>query len=255
MSDGKGPGRTCSTRTSSSRRADAVGVLHVRLFVGNRADRFPSPPSPAGLDFTTPALNQQVRVDILRAATDPFSVATADVLITAYQTQTTDPLVSGYTSFTVNVSSLMASQAGQTLRLRFAEIDNLNFFQFGVDNVSLVASVPEPSSVVMMGSGLMGATGVLVAVFPQTSVVTGRWTGQFLVDEFGRLRAVYLKRVRTHVIQARVRAMHWTGIHSLCFGLVIACARPPDREPLPAASNKQAGPEFEPRPHPRATYR
>ena len=57
----------------------------------------------------------------------------------------------------VNVSALILSQAGQTLRLRFAEVDNVAPFQLGVDNVSLdVAPVPEPSSLTLMGIGAFG---------------------------------------------------------------------------------------------------
>jgi hypothetical protein len=129
------------------------GILNFDLFVGNRADRFAAP---ATLDWTTPALNQQARIDILRAGTDPFSVAPADVLLTLYQTQPGGPLVFGYTSFTFDVSALLAANAGQMLRLRFTEIDNIANFQLGVDNVSLQeAVVPEPASLLLCGTGLV----------------------------------------------------------------------------------------------------
>ncbi|MFO0808328.1 MAG: hypothetical protein U0746_06870 [Gemmataceae bacterium] len=122
----------------------ASAILSFDVFVGNRASAF-FVPSPASLDFSTPTLNQQARVDILRGGTDPFSVSALDLLTNAYQTQLTDPLVSGYTHVTANVTALLAANAGTTLRLRFAEADNVSIFQFGVDNVSLVTSpVPEP---------------------------------------------------------------------------------------------------------------
>jgi hypothetical protein len=126
--------------------------LSFGLFVGNRATAFSTP---ASLDFSTPTLNQQARVDILRGGTDPFSVTAADVLFTAYQTQTTDPLVSGYTTVTRDLTSVLAANPGATLRLRFAETDNVNFFQFGVDNVSLTVSVPEPSTLTLVGGAAM----------------------------------------------------------------------------------------------------
>jgi hypothetical protein len=134
-----------------------IGSAQLRfdVFVGNRANAFFIPATPT-LDFSTPALNQQARVDILNAATDPFSVSALDVLANAYQTRTTDPLVSGYTSINLDVTALLASRAGSTLRLRFAEVDNVSTFQFGVDNVSLIVSpIPEPTSIALCGIGAL----------------------------------------------------------------------------------------------------
>ncbi|MFO0957480.1 MAG: PEP-CTERM sorting domain-containing protein [Isosphaeraceae bacterium] len=133
------------------------GVLRFSLYVGNQANAFFTPGT---LDWATPTLNQQARVDILAAGTDPFSVATPGVLLNVFQTRVGDPLVSGYTNYTVDVSALLAAQAGRTLRLRFAEVDNVSLFQFGVDNVSLIAAVPEPSSIVLAGLGLAGVAAV-----------------------------------------------------------------------------------------------
>jgi len=45
----------------------------------------------------------------------------------------------------------------RTLRLRFAEVDNVAPFQLGVDNVSLETSaVPEPACFVTAGFGVLG---------------------------------------------------------------------------------------------------
>jgi hypothetical protein len=112
------------------------------------------------LDFATPALNQQVRVDLLSPTGDPFDMT---VLQTLFQTQPGDPLVSGYTLHQFDVAGLLQAHAGQTLRLRFAEVDNVFFLNAGVDAVSLsinAAPIPEPSTVWMLLVGL-GAVGVL----------------------------------------------------------------------------------------------
>ena len=128
------------------------GRLRFDLFVGNRATDFVTP-NPATLEFSTPALNQQVRVDILRAGTDPFSVAPSDVLLTLFQTGPGNPLVSGYNTTDVDLTALLNANAGNTLRLRFAEVDNVNIFQLGVDNVGVnaVLVVPEPGSLALFG--------------------------------------------------------------------------------------------------------
>jgi hypothetical protein len=132
--------------------------LSFSLFIGNRANSFFTP---ASLDFSTPALNQQARVDILKAGTDPFSVAASDVLLNAYQTHVGDPLVSGYNTLNFDLSSLFSANVGQTLRLRFAETDNVFTQQMGVDNVSLETSaVPEPSSLLLCAIGLTGVVAI-----------------------------------------------------------------------------------------------
>lgn len=152
MSDAQGPG-THVLYQDFVVPALPIGeaTLRLALFVANRATAF-AVPSPATLDFSTPALNQQARVDILRAGSDPFSVAAADVLLNVFQTQVGDPLISGYTTITRDVSALLTANAGQTLRLRFAEVDNVFTFQLGVDNVDLT-TVPEPSSLALLGIG------------------------------------------------------------------------------------------------------
>lgn len=126
-------------------------TLRFDLFIGNYDTTFRTPPT---LDFGTPTLNQQARVDLLMTSTDPFSL---DVLLNLYQTNVGDPLVSGYGTHVVDVSALFASHAGETLRLRFAETDNVFIFNFGVDNVSIdpTTPVPEPASILLFGAGLL----------------------------------------------------------------------------------------------------
>jgi len=126
-------------------------ILNFDLFLGNRANAFFTPAN-GTLDFSTPALDQQARADIIRTSADPFSVAAADVFLNLYQTKPGDPLISGYNTITTDISALLASQVGQTLRLRFAETDNVFTFQMGVDNVGF--AVPEPASALLFGAAL-----------------------------------------------------------------------------------------------------
>ena len=154
MHDANGPGSHVLYQDFVVPFTLGVSTLRFDLYIQNRATDFFSP---ATLDFGTPTLNQQFRADLLSASADPFSVSVGDVLMNIYQTQPGNPLVSGWVTITMDVSSVLAGRGGQTLRLRFAEADNVNFLIVGVDNVSLV--VPEPGTISFLvgGLGLLGA--------------------------------------------------------------------------------------------------
>jgi hypothetical protein len=167
MTDQPGPGSHVLIQDFVVPTDVASATLSFDKFVGNRDGPFATPNS---LDFTV-IPNQQARVDILTATANPFSVAPGDVLLNVFQTHTGDPTVdSGYSVVSTDLTSFLQSHAGQTLALRFAEVDNQLFFQFGVDSVSLdvttVTAVPEldPSS---MAGALALASGGL-------AVLTGR---------------------------------------------------------------------------------
>jgi len=132
----------------------SVATLQFDLYINNHANAFFSP---ASLDFSLPALNQQMRVDILTTSANPFSVAPGDVLLNIFQTQPGNPLVSGYTTITTDLAAFLSAHPGETLRLRIAAVDNVNFLNVGVDRVSL--AVPEPSTLaaVLTGFGFLGA--------------------------------------------------------------------------------------------------
>lgn len=139
-----------------------VGSISFSLFVNSGNNFF----NPATLDWAatnrngTLNLNQQARVDILTTSADPFSVASGDVLQNLFQTHPGDPLTSGYNDFSADISTLLQAHVGETLRLRFAEVDNVSFFNFGVDQVG-VSIVPEPSPAVLAGALLL-TSGVLL---------------------------------------------------------------------------------------------
>ena len=154
MTDAQAPGSHILYQDFTVPMTLGVTTLSFDLFIRNHASAFFSPNT---LDFATPALNQQFRVDIITTSANPFSVTVGDVLFTVYQTQPGNALVSGYTTITADLTALFAAHPGETLRLRFAEVDNVNFFNVGVENVSLV--VPEPTTV----SLLVAAAAVLVA--------------------------------------------------------------------------------------------
>ena len=156
MTDGQGPGAHALYQDFVVPASGGSATLNFSLFVGNRADGFYTPATPS-LDFSTPELNQQARVDIMRPV-DPFSVAAPDILLNVYQTSPGDALVSGYTALTADLTALFAAHPGETLRLRFAETDNVFMFQLGVDDVDLdVVPVPEPALLLLMTAGMVAA--------------------------------------------------------------------------------------------------
>jgi hypothetical protein len=127
-----------------------TATLSFQRFISNQAGDFFTPDS---LDYTV-SPNQQARVDIITTTADPFSVAAGDVLLNIFQTMAGDPLVSGYTVDSTDLTAFLIANAGATLRLRFAEADNQLFFNFGVDDVLLdVTLVPEPSALALCGLG------------------------------------------------------------------------------------------------------
>jgi len=154
MTDAQGAGTHVLYQDFVVPTGTSGGTLTFDIFVGNRAGTFFTPTT---LDFSTPALNQQARVDVTRASAGAFSLAAADILANVFQTIVGSPAVTGYSTVTVNLSALLAANAGNTLRLRFAETDNVFTFQFGVDRVSLETTVPEPATVALLGMGLAGA--------------------------------------------------------------------------------------------------
>lgn len=133
-----------------------VGTISFQLFINNGAAQFYVPSAATtGLNWGTAVLNQQVRVDILSSSAAAFSVATADILQNLYQSATSDPLVSGYNLITVDISALLAANQGNTIRLRFAEVDNVSFLNLGVDSVDISTSaIPEPASFGLALAGL-----------------------------------------------------------------------------------------------------
>jgi hypothetical protein len=156
MTDAEGPGSHVLYQDFLVPTDVASAFLSFSLFINNTADQFYVPDDT--LDYFTPVLNQQFRVDIVRPAADPFSVAAADVLMNAYRTEVGDPLVSGYATQSINITALLQANAGQTLRLRFAQVDNVNIFNTGLDAVDITANpIPEPSTWLLISASLGSA--------------------------------------------------------------------------------------------------
>jgi len=126
------------------------GQLSFGFTLSNQAAGFISPPT---LDYTA-GPNQQFRVDVMNPGA-PVTDVGAGVLLNVFQTNPGDLLVSPYEYVTASLSAF----AGQTVRLRFAEVDNQLFFNAGVDNVQVGQSIPTLSFPMLASLGVLLAAG------------------------------------------------------------------------------------------------
>ena len=126
MADQTGPGRTAIYQDIS---VPATGQmwLSMRLFVLNQSDDFAGG---ATLDFNT-VPNQHARVDVMSLAAAVFDTGSG-VLTNAYITRPGDAPSGSYFPVSINLKPF----AGQTVRIRVSEVDNLHGLVVGVDQVS-----------------------------------------------------------------------------------------------------------------------
>jgi hypothetical protein len=89
--------------------------------------------SPDTFDFAGPDANEQYRVDVMRPAAPVDSLAAGDILATVFRTQTGDPTELPPTIKTADLSAL----AGQSVRIRLAEVDNQDVFNASADAISI----------------------------------------------------------------------------------------------------------------------
>lgn len=85
------------------------------------------------LDYATPYENTQFRVDVMKPGAPVDSLAPRDILDTVFRTTPGDPLVLGPRSVAFDLSP----RAGQTVRLRFAQVDSSGPLRVVIDDVKL----------------------------------------------------------------------------------------------------------------------
>jgi hypothetical protein len=103
--------------------------LSFYLYYDNFAGDFFTPKS---LNFNV-FPNQQYRVDVMKPTADPFAVNNKAILARIFRTDVGDPNTRAPTLMTFNLTPF----AGQTVRLRFAEVDNQSPFRASVDRVKV----------------------------------------------------------------------------------------------------------------------
>jgi D-alanyl-D-alanine carboxypeptidase len=102
-------------------------MLHLTAFYEGSA----SFSTPDTLAFDAPEANQQFRIDLIDPAAPIDSVADGDVLLNVFRTEAADPVSLEPSEVRVDVSEL----AGQTVRLRLAQVDNQGPLRAGVDDI------------------------------------------------------------------------------------------------------------------------
>lgn len=130
-------------------------ILSFKMFVNDWNGMGPGGPD---LDYTL--YNTQMgRVDILSAGALPLDTGLGVVTNLYFGT---DPFATNpnpYTSYTFDLTPWVG--AGGTYQLRFAEVDNQNVFNMGVDDVSVMQSpdvIPEAGT--LAGFAPMAAAGL-----------------------------------------------------------------------------------------------
>ncbi len=153
VSDQGGPGTHALTQSFTVAAGASQVILSYQMFVNNSIGA--TIIGGQGLDHNGNA-NQHARVDLLSGAATAFDTG-AGVLDNLYIGDDGANNPNPYTMYTFDITSFVS--AGGTFQVRFAEADNRGFFQFGVDNVSVLqttAGVPEPASLALFGLALAG---------------------------------------------------------------------------------------------------
>lgn len=143
MSDQQGPGAAVLFQDFVVPTGVFSATLSFNIYLKNNAGEFFNPGTLDPEVFP----NQQARVDVISSTGDPFTTEEEDILMNIFQTCRWDPTEFGYSTVTADLTCLLASHAGETLRLRFATANTEFYFEFAVDNVQLNVTTTEARTV------------------------------------------------------------------------------------------------------------
>ena len=90
-----------------------------------------------------PPENQQYRIDVVQPSASVESLEPSDILATVFATKSGDPTSMAPTTLTADLPAF----AGQTVRLRFAEVDNIGEFNAGLDSVAIQSTPPSNTAI------------------------------------------------------------------------------------------------------------
>ncbi len=153
VTDQLGPGSHTMFQKFTLSSAATSATLSFSHFLANYAGQQGSQGAQNNFDYNA-VPNQRIQVDLVAGdiSGNPFG----GVVLANFFTGGTD---FAWTTFSQNVTALLGPG---TYSLRFAEVDNQGFFNYGLDDVSLIvqtSTVPEPGSIAMVGFGLAALVG------------------------------------------------------------------------------------------------
>ena len=141
LTDEVGPGRRILYQDVALDQVAQGGHLSLSLYAYYKAQQGAlDTPSPETLDPNTPAANEQYRIDVMKPSAPLTSVAPGDILVEVFGTETGDPQNLAPTKLTADLTPF----AGQTVRLRFAEVDNSGVLNAAADDVRIETVKPDP---------------------------------------------------------------------------------------------------------------
>ena len=153
LTDQTGPGAYALTQSFTVTPGATSVMVSFDLFANDYAGAVDTGP----LDYTGGSI-EFATADLLTGTANPFSTAPGDILENFYQgADNLDNNPNPYTAYSFDITSLVSG--GGTFQIRFGEADNLDFFDLGVDNVSVTEQIqgtPEPATFLLIGPTLFG---------------------------------------------------------------------------------------------------
>jgi hypothetical protein len=153
MTDSQGPGSHSLTQAFTIPNPGVIVTYSFQMFANNYAEAdFGS-----GRDFATPTLEQNAVVDIITGS-DPLTTTNIVAILFGPGSDLPGANPNPWTTYT---NTLFLNPG--TYQIRFAETDNVNIFNHGVDNVSISIGaevVPLPAALPLFAGGV-GLIGLL----------------------------------------------------------------------------------------------
>ncbi|MEE4204297.1 MAG: fibronectin type III domain-containing protein [Halieaceae bacterium] len=132
------PGRTIISQAFTVQ--EGANRIFFDVAIENGAPSFATP-DPYSIDFVG-APNQQARFDIIRPGAAITTVDPADIIIVGFQTQSGDAASQDWRRYEVDVTAELAPFLGQSVTLRFIQVDNQALMTLALDNVSVGTTPP-----------------------------------------------------------------------------------------------------------------